>query len=253
MKMKFITWNVNGLRACIKKGFKEYFDEMDADFFCIQETKMQEHQKEWSFDGYYEYWNDADKKGYSGTLIYTKHKPDNVFLGLPDGSYNDEGRMITLEYPDFYLVNTYVPNAKRDLSRLEYRQTYEDKVREYYLELNRIKPVILCGDLNVAHQEIDLKNPKTNTTNAGFTIEERTKMTELLDSGFVDAFRYKYPDKVKYTWWSYMMKARDRNVGWRIDYFIVSDSIKHKIKDVELHNQQLGSDHCPVLLEFLDD
>lgn len=248
--MKFISWNVNGLRACMKKGFEEYFTSMDADFFCVQETKMQEYQKEWSFDGYYEYWNDADKKGYSGTLIYAKHEPLMVRLGLPDDGYNDEGRIITLEYEEFYLINTYVPNAKRDLARLEYRQTYEDRVREYYIELAKTKPVILCGDLNVAHQEIDLKNPKTNTRNAGFTIEERNKMSELLDSGFIDTFRYLYPEKIKYSWWSYMMKARERNVGWRIDYFVVSKELIDRVKDAEIHNDILGSDHCPVLLEI---
>jgi len=233
----------------MKKGFRDYFLSMDADFFSIQETKMQENQKEWSFDGYYEYWNDADKKGYSGTLIYTKHKPNNVFLGLPDDGYNDEGRIITLEYDTFYLINTYVPNSKRDLSRLDYRQTYEDRVREYYNNLSKEKAVILCGDLNVAHQEIDLKNPKTNTKNAGFTNEERSKFTQLLESGFIDTFRHLYPDKIKYSWWSYMMKARERNVGWRIDYFVVSESIKTKIIEADIHNEVLGSDHCPVLLE----
>ena len=248
--MKLISWNVNGLRACMKKGFKDYFIDMDADFFCIQETKMQENQKEWSFDGYYEYWNDADKKGYSGTLIYTKHEPIRVQLGLDDDSYNDEGRIITLEYDNFYLVNTYVPNSKRDLSRLDYRQTYEDKVREYYNKLSENKPVVLCGDLNVAHQEIDLKNPKTNKRNAGFTIEERTKMSELLDSGFTDTFRYLYPERIKYSWWSYMGQARPRNIGWRIDYFIVSNSIQSNIKEAEIHNEIMGSDHCPVLLDL---
>ena len=248
--MKLVSWNVNGLRACMNKGFEEYFNHMDADFFCIQETKMQEYQKEWNFNGYYEFWNDADKKGYSGTLIYTKHKPLNVRLGLPDGGYNDEGRIITLEYENFFLVNTYVPNAKRELERLDYRQIYEDRVREYYLQLNEKKPVILCGDLNVAHQEIDLKNPKSNTRNAGFTIEERNKMTALLDSGFVDTFRYLHPDTIKYSWWSYMMKARERNIGWRIDYFIVSEQIKNYITKAEIHKEVMGSDNCPVILEI---
>ena len=198
--MKMISWNVNGLRACMKKGFEDFFKEVDADFFCIQETKMQENQKDFSFEGYYEFWNNAFKLGYSGTLIFTKHKPLNVQLGLDNGEYNDEGRIITLEYENFYLVTTYVPNSKRELLRLEYRQEYEDKVREYYIDLNKKKPVILCGDLNVAHQEIDLKNPKANTRNAGFTIEERTNFTSLLESGFVDTFRYLHPDTIKYSW-----------------------------------------------------
>ena len=248
--MKLVSWNVNGLRACMKKGFEDFFNNMDADFFCIQETKMQEYQKSFSFEGYYEFWNDADKKGYSGTLIYTKHEPLNVMYGLPDDSYNDEGRIITLEYNNFFLVNTYVPNSKRELERLDYRQVYEDRVREYYNELASNKPVILCGDLNVAHTEIDLKNPKTNQRNAGFTIEERTKMTALLDSGFADTFRYLYPDEIKYSWWSYMMKARERNIGWRIDYFIVSENIKNLIIDADILNEVYGSDHCPVTLEI---
>ena len=248
--MKFVSWNVNGLRACMKKGFADFFNEVDADFFSIQETKMQENQKEFAFDGYHEYWNDADKKGYSGTLIYTKHKPLNVSLGLPDDGYNDEGRIITLEYENFYLVNTYVPNSKRDLARLDYRQLYEDRVRAYYKELNKSKPVILCGDLNVAHKEIDLKNHKTNKRNAGFTIEERTKFTELLESGYTDTFRYLYPEVVKYSWWSYMFNARANNAGWRIDYFVVSDGIREKIEEAKIHNDILGSDHCPVSLEI---
>jgi len=248
--MKLISWNVNGLRACMKKGFEDFFSSMDADFFSIQETKMQENQKSFAFDGYYEFWNDADKKGYSGTLIYTKHEPLNVFYGLNDGSYNDEGRIITLEYNNFYLVNTYVPNAKRDLARLDYRMLYEDKVRNYYLELSKNKPVILCGDLNVAHNEIDLKNPKSNKRNAGFTIEERTKFTELLDAGFIDTFRFKNPTKVKYSWWSYMFNARSNNAGWRIDYFVVSEDIKDRITSTDILTDVLGSDHCPVLLDI---
>ena len=248
--MKFISWNVNGLRACMKKGFEEFFLSEDADFFSIQETKMQETQKTFSFEGYYEFWNDADKKGYSGTLIYTKHKPLNVVLGLPDGTYNDEGRIITLEYEGFYLINTYVPNSKRDLARLDYRQTYEDRVREYYNELLLEKPVILCGDLNVAHKEIDLKNHKTNTRNAGFTIEERTKFQELLDSGFTDSWRFQNPDIVKYSWWSYMFNARMNNAGWRIDYFVVSNNLKYKIISTDILNEVFGSDHCPVKLEI---
>lgn len=248
--MKFVSWNVNGLRACMKKGFAEFFNEMDADFFSIQETKMQENQKEFAFEGYYEYWSDAIKKGYSGTLIYTKHKPLSVVLGLPDDGYNDEGRIITLEYENFYLVNTYVPNSKRDLARLDYRQVYEDRVREYYLNLNETKPVILCGDLNVAHNEIDLKNYKTNKKNAGFTIEERTKFTELLDSGFTDSFRHLYPEEIRYSWWSYMFNARANNAGWRIDYFVVSDKIKEQIKEARILTDIFGSDHCPVTLEI---
>ena len=248
--MKFISWNVNGLRAVMKKDFEEIFKALNADFFCIQETKMQEEQKTFSFDGYYEYWNDAIKKGYSGTLIYTKHKPLNVFLGLKDDSYNDEGRIITLEYENFYLVNTYVPNSKRELLRLDYRMEYEDKVRKYYQDLSLNKPVILCGDLNVAHEEIDLKNPKTNQKNPGFTDEERSKMTSLLKSGFIDTFRYIYPDKIKYSWWSYMFNARANNAGWRIDYFLVSKSLENKIKEVDILNEVMGSDHCPVYLEL---
>jgi len=248
--MKFISWNVNGLRACMKKGFEEFFLSENADFFSIQETKMQEEQKSFHFDGYYEYWNDADKKGYSGTLIYTKHKPNKVVLGLPDDGYNDEGRIITLEYDNFYLVNTYVPNSKRDLARIDYRQIYEDRVREYYSELNKTKPVILCGDLNVAHKEIDLKNPKPNIRNAGFTIEERTKFQELLDSGFTDSWRYQNPDTIKYSWWSYMFKARLNNAGWRIDYFVVSNDILNNVVSTDILTEIHGSDHCPVKLEL---
>ena len=248
--MKFISWNVNGLRAVMKKDFEEIFKELDADFFCIQETKMQEVQKTFSFDGYYEYWNDAIKKGYSGTLIYTKHKPLNVFFGLEDDSYNDEGRIITLEYENFYLVNTYVPNSKRELLRLDYRMEYENKVREYYSNLASSKPVILCGDLNVAHNEIDLKNPKSNRKNPGFTDEEREKMTALLSSGFIDTYRYVYPEKIKYSWWSYMFNARANNAGWRIDYFLVTDKLKGKIKEVDILNDIVGSDHCPVYLDL---
>jgi len=248
--MKIVSWNVNGLRAAMKKGFADFFNDVDADMFCIQETKMQEDQKTFDFEGYHEYWNNADKKGYSGTLIYTKEKPLNVRLGLEDGSYNDEGRIITLEFENFYLINTYVPNSKRDLSRIPYRETYEDQVREYYVKLSSIKPVILCGDLNVAHKEIDLKNPKTNTKNAGFTIEERTKFQELLDSGFVDSYRYLYPYKIEYSWWRYMFNSRANNAGWRIDYFVVSDRIKDNIKDATILTEIMGSDHCPVLLEI---
>ncbi len=247
--MKFISWNVNGLRACHKKGFKDFFDLVDADIFAIQETKMQEEQKDFDYDGYFEYWFDALKKGYSGTMIYTKKKPLSIHLGL-DGKYLDEGRAITLEFENFYFVNTYVPNSKRDLARLGYRMEYDDILREYLNKLALHKPVILCGDLNVAHKEIDIKNPKSNERNAGFTIEERNKFTELLNSGFIDSFRYLYPNTIKYSWWSYMMSARDRNIGWRIDYFLVSKDIKDKIGDAQIHDQILGSDHCPVQLNI---
>ncbi len=248
--MKLISWNVNGLRACMNKGFESFFRDTDADFFCIQETKMQQDQKTFSFEGYYEFWNDADKKGYSGTLIYTKHQPQNVYYGLPDQSYNDEGRIITLEYDNFYLVNTYVPNVKRDLSRIPYRMEYEDKVRNYYKTLSQTKPVILCGDLNVAHNEIDIKNAKSNIGNAGFTDEERGKFNELLQAGFIDTFRFLNPEKEQYTWWSYMFQARTRNVGWRIDYFIISKSLQDAIETVDIYDHIEGSDHCPVMLEI---
>lgn len=248
--MKLISWNVNGYRACLKKGFVDFFNEMNADIFAIQETKMQENQKDIKHEGYYEYWNDADKKGYSGTLIYTKIKPSNVFYGLPNDLYNDEGRMITLEFDDFYFITTYVPNSKRELLRLDYRMTYEDNVREYYNHLQKTKPVILCGDLNVAHQPIDIKNPDANKRNAGYTIEERTKLTELLSSGFIDTYRTIHPTTVKYSWWSYMRQARARNIGWRLDYFLISDSLKQNITKAEILTEIEGSDHCPVLLEI---
>lgn len=250
--MKLISWNVNGLRACYKKGFPFFMEEANPDIICIQETKMQEFQKIWSFDGYHEYWNDADKKGYSGTLIYTKQEPLSVQYGLPDDSYNDEGRMITLEYDTFYLVNTYVPNVKRDLSRIPYRMIYEDKVRAFYNELSQHKPVILCGDLNVAHNPIDIKNDKSNRGNAGFTDEERGKFNELLESGFVDTFRHFNPTTEKYSWWSYMFSSRERNVGWRIDYFLVSPTLVDRIEHVDILNDVFGSDHCPVLLELTE-
>jgi len=248
--MKFVSWNVNGLRACMKKGFMDFFNDVDADFFCIQETKMQQDQKSWEIDGYFEYWNDADKKGYSGTLIYTKHKPLSVKFGLEDGKYNDEGRIITLEYEDFFLVNTYVPNSKRQLERLDYRQIYEDDVRKYYQKLAKEKPLILTGDLNVAHQEIDLKNPQSNKRNAGFTDEERTKFTALLDAGFIDTWRFQHPEEIKYSWWSYMFNARKNNAGWRIDYFVVSESLKDRIVNTDILNDIEGSDHCHVTLEL---
>ena len=248
--MKFVTWNVNGLRAARKKGFDDFFKSVDADIFAIQETKMQEEQKDFSFDGYHEFWSSAVKKGYSGTLVYTKKAPLNVVYGIDGDGYNDEGRVITLEYDNFYFVNTYVPNAQPELARLDYRMEYEDKLRDYLVRLDQKKPVILTGDLNVAHTEIDLKNPQSNQKNPGFSIEERTKFTELLEAGFTDTFRYLYPDKIKYTWWSYRFNARANDSGWRIDYFVVSNRIKEKIKEVKLLNEIFGSDHCPVEIDL---
>ena len=248
--MKLISWNVNGLRAVINKGFKEFFDKIDADIFCIQETKMQDNIKE-IVKEYNAYWNSAEKKGYSGTAIFSKEKPVNVTYGIGKEEHDKEGRVITLEFEKFYMVNIYTPNSKRELERLDYRQVWEDEIREYLLKLNESKPVIMCGDLNVAHQEIDLKNPKTNRRNAGFTDEERNKMTELLNAGFTDTFRYKYPDvEGKYSWWSYMFHAREKNAGWRIDYFIVSNSIKDNIEDAKILDDIYGSDHCPVELDI---
>ena len=246
--MKFISWNVNGLRACMTKGFMDFFKNSNADFFSIQETKMQEGQADLNIEGYDYYMNSAIKKGYSGTLIYTKHKPINVTYGINGELYNDEGRIITLEYEKFYLVNVYVPNSQEELKRLDYRMEFEDNFRTYLNELKSKKSVILCGDLNVAHERIDIKNADTNQKNAGFTIEEREKMTELLNSGFIDTFRYLYNDKVLYSWWSYRFNARTNNAGWRIDYFIVSDSLKSKIEDAKIHTDIFGSDHCPVEL-----
>ena len=249
--MKLISWNVNGIRACINKGFKDFFNEIDADIFCIQETKCQKDQIDLEFKGYTSYWNSAEKKGYSGTAIFTKQKPISVTYGIGIEEHDKEGRVITLEFEKFYMINIYTPNSKRELERLEYRQIWEDEIRKYMLKLNKNKPVIMCGDLNVAHNEIDLKNPKTNRHNAGFTDEERNKMTELLDAGFVDAFRVLYPDKENaYSWWSYMGHAREKNVGWRIDYFIVSKSIENCIKEAKIHSEIFGSDHCPVELEI---
>ena len=249
--MKLVSWNVNGIRAVLTKGFEDFFKNVNADIFCIQETKCQEGQVELEFEGYQSFWNSAEKKGYSGTAIFTKIKPLAVKFGIGIEEHDKEGRVITLEFKDFYMVNIYTPNSKRELERLDYRQIWEDEIRKYLLKLNKTKPVIMCGDLNVAHKEIDLKNPKTNTHNAGFTIEERNKMTELLNSGFIDTFRYLYPDKTDcYTWWSYMRKAREKNVGWRIDYFIVSDSIKDKIKEANIYQEIIGSDHCPIGLEI---
>ena len=249
--MKLISWNVNGIRACINKGFKDFFNEIDADIFCIQETKCQKDQIDLEFKGYTSYWNSAEKKGYSGTAIFTKQKPLSVTYGIGIEEHDKEGRVITLEFEKFYMINIYTPNSKRELERLEYRQIWEDEIRKYMLKLNENKPVIMCGDLNVAHKEIDLKNPKTNRHNAGFTDEERNKMTELLDAGFVDTFRVLYPEKENaYSWWSYMGHAREKNVGWRIDYFIVSKSIENCIKEAKIHSEILGSDHCPVELEI---
>lgn len=247
--MKLISWNVNGIRACVNKGFIDFFNKIDADIFCIQETKCQKGQIELEFEGYESYWNSAEKKGYSGTAIFTKIKPLTIKYGIGKEEHDKEGRVITLEFDKFYMVNIYTPNSKRELERLDYRMIWEDKIKKYLLHLNKIKPVIMCGDLNVAHKEIDLKNPKTNRHNAGFTDEERNKMTELLDAGFTDSFRYKYPDKEnEYSWWSYMGRAREKNVGWRIDYFIVSNDIAKKIKDATIHQEVYGSDHCPVEL-----
>ena len=249
--MKLVSWNVNGIRAVLTKGFEDFFKNVNADIFCIQETKCQEGQVELEFDGYESYWNSAEKKGYSGTAIFTKIKPISVKYGIGIEEHDKEGRVITLEFKDFYMVDIYTPNSKRELERLDYRQIWEDEIRKYLLNLNKTKPVIMCGDLNVAHKEIDLKNPKTNTHNAGFTIEERNKMTELLNAGFIDTFRYLYPDKTDcYTWWSYMRKAREKNVGWRIDYFIVSDSLKDKIEEANIYQDIMGSDHCPIGLEI---
>ena len=249
--MKLISWNVNGIRACITKGFKEIFENLNADMFCIQETKCQQEQVELEFDGYTSYWNSAEKKGYSGTAIFTKIKPLKVRYGIGKEEHDKEGRVITLEFEKFYLVNIYTPNSKRGLERLDYRMIWEDEIKNYLLELNKTKPVIMCGDLNVAHEEIDLKNPKTNRHNAGFTDEERSKMTALLKSGFTDSFRYLYPTKENvYSWWSYMFNARKNNAGWRIDYFITSKSIEKKIKEAKIHTEIYGSDHCPVELEI---
>ena len=249
--MKLISWNVNGIRACVNKGFADFFKKIDADIFCVQETKCQEGQIELEFEGYTSYWNSAEKKGYSGTAIFTKKKPVSVKYGIGIEEHDKEGRVITLEFEKYYVVTIYTPNSKRELERLEYRCVWEDEIRKYLLELNKKKPVIMCGDLNVAHKEIDLKNPKTNHHNAGFTDEERNKMTELLDAGFTDTFRYLYPEKEEqYTWWSYMGHAREKNIGWRIDYFIVSNDVQKNIKDAYIFPDVLGSDHCPVGLEI---
>lgn len=249
--MKLISWNVNGIRACVQKGFMDSFNELDADVFCIQESKLSEGQLVLDMPGYHQYWNYAQKKGYSGTAVFTKKEPLNVSYGLGIEEHDNEGRVITLEYDTFYLVTVYTPNSQSELKRLEYRMKWEDDFKAYLKRLEENKPVIVCGDLNVAHQEIDLKNPKTNRMNAGFTDEERQKMTELLDSGFIDTFRYFYPDRTDiYSWWSYRFSARQKNAGWRIDYFLVSESLKDKLTGADIHTEILGSDHCPVELDI---
>ncbi len=248
--MKMVSWNVNGFRAVFNKGFSDIFNDFNADIFAIQETKMQEDQKDWQFKGYHEFWNSADKKGYSGTVIYTKVKPISVIYGIDGFGYNHEGRVITLEFEDFFFVNCYVVNSKRELLRLDERIDFEDEIRNYLIKLDCIKPVIYTGDLNVAHQAIDLKNPNSNMRNPGFTIEERTKFSELLESGFVDVFRTLYPQEVKYTWWSYMSQSRFKNIGWRIDYFVISKRLLNSVKDCSIHDDILGSDHCPISLKI---
>lgn len=248
---KLISWNVNGLRACMEKGFMDFFEQADADIFCLQEIKLQEGQIQWEKEGYYDYWNYAQKKGYSGTAIFTKEKPLAVTYGIGIEEHDTEGRVITLEFPDFYMVTCYTPNSQRGLTRLDYRMKWEEDFREYLVKLKQKKPVIMTGDLNVAHQEIDLKNPKTNHKNAGFTDEERGEMTKLLEAGFLDTYRYFYPNQEGvYSWWSYMFKAREKNAGWRIDYFIASEDLKDKLVDAKIHTEILGSDHCPVELDI---
>ena len=248
--MKLISWNVNGLRAIMGKNFMEFFNEIDADCFCLQETKLQEGQIEMDLPGYHQYWNYADKKGYSGTAIFTKMEPMSVGYGIGVDEHDHEGRVITLEFEDFYLITVYVPNSQDELRRLDYRMKWEDDFKAYLKELEKTKPVIFCGDLNVAHKEIDLKNPKTNRRNAGFTDEERGKMSALLDDGFIDTFRYFYPEEVVYSWWSYRFRAREKNTGWRIDYFICSEALKDRLKDAKIHTEVMGSDHCPVELDI---
>ena len=252
--MKLISWNVNGLRACLKKDFLASFRTLDADVFCLQETKLQHHAGDLEIDlpGYHQFWNSAEKKGYSGVAVFTKTEPLSVTYGLGVEDHDHEGRVITAEYEDFYLVCCYTPNAQNELKRLDYRMTWEDAFRAYLQKLDAVKPVILCGDLNVAHQEIDLKNPKTNRRNAGFTDEEREKMTDLLAAGFSDAYRTLYPEKVEYSWWSYRFKAREKNAGWRIDYFIVSNRLMDRVADAKIHTEVFGSDHCPVELTLHD-
>lgn len=248
--MKFISWNVNGLRACAGKGFADAFNSLNADFFCLQETKMQAGQLDLNFDGYDSYWNYADKKGYSGTAVYTRLKPSGVTYGMGIDAHDHEGRVITLEYDVFFLVTVYTPNSQTELRRLDYRMTWEDDFRDYLKRLDSKKPVIVCGDMNVAHEEIDIKNPKTNRRNAGFTDEERQKMSTLLGSGFTDSFRLLHPDEVKYSWWSYRFHAREKNAGWRIDYFLISDRLRDRVTAADIHTEILGSDHCPVELDI---
>ena len=249
--MKLISWNVNGLRAIMGKNFMEFFEAADADIFCLQETKLQEGQIEMDLPGYHQYWNYAEKKGYSGTAIFTKQEPIDVRYGIDIEEHDKEGRVITLEFTDFYMVDVYTPNSQNELARLDYRMTWEDAFRDYLCELRKTKPVIVTGDMNVAHEEIDLKNPKSNRRNAGFTDEERGKMTALLKSGFIDTFRYFYPDLTEvYSWWSYRFKARERNSGWRIDYFLVSEELKDRLEDAKIHTEVTGSDHCPVELDL---
>lgn len=249
--MRFVSWNVNGLRACMQKGFLDQFENLNSDFFCLQETKLQKGQIDLQIDGYYQFWNYAEKKGYSGTAIFTKHAPLSVKYGMEIPELDTEGRLITLEYSDFYLVTCYTPNAQRELARLDFRLTWERAFADYLCKLDAVKPVVICGDLNVAHQEIDLKNPKANRGSAGFSDEERACFTSLLDHGFTDTYRYLYPDKTgAYSWWSYMFKARQNNAGWRIDYFLVSDRLKEKISEASIHVNILGSDHCPVSIEL---
>jgi exodeoxyribonuclease-3 len=248
--MKLISWNVNGLRAVMGKNFMEFFNEIDADCFCLQETKLQEGQIEMDLPGYHQYWNYADKKGYSGTAIFTKREPLSVTYGMGIDEHDHEGRVITLEFADFYLITVYTPNSQDELKRLDYRMKWEDDFHAYLKGLEKTKPVVFCGDLNVAHQEIDLKNPKTNRRNAGFTDEERSKMTALTEDGFIDTFRYFYPEQITYSWWSYRFKAREKNAGWRIDYFLCSESLKDRLKDAKIHTEVMGSDHCPVELDI---
>ncbi len=250
--IKLVSWNVNGLRACEGKGFSEIFKQMDADFFCLQETKMQAGQLDLQFDGYQSFWNYADKKGYSGTAIFTKHQPLSVAYGIGIDEHDHEGRVITLELNDFYLVTVYTPNSQDELRRLDYRMRWEDDFQAYLQKLDQVKPVVVCGDMNVAHEEIDLKNPKTNRRNAGFTDEEREKFSQLLGKGFIDTFRWKYPEQVTYSWWSYRFQARQKNAGWRIDYFVTSERLENRIADAIIHTEIFGSDHCPVEL-LLDE
>lgn len=249
MSKKLISWNVNGLRSCMGKGFMDFFDSVDADIFCLQEIKLSEGQIEWNKENYYSYWNYAEKKGYSGTAVFSKEKPLSVKYGIGIDEHDHEGRVITLEFENFYMVMVYTPNSQRELTRLEYRMKWEDDFRNFLNDLRKTKPVVVTGDMNVAHKEIDLKNPKTNRKNAGFTDEERQKMTELLDSGFIDTFRYFYPDaEQRYSWWSYMFKSREKNAGWRIDYFLASKELEDRLISAEIHDKVLGSDHCPIEL-----